>query len=244
MRMCMSMHRPCWVLRCSRGPGSQPPSSHVWTAGGERRQRGARARGGGQGRLSRVEDSEHGRARRVGGTCVIFANPLRPTLRHNYATSPPPLRPSAPCPPPLHYTPTHGLLPFSVTRSLRFPPNTSPSVHILCQGFHKVEVDGEGRSAAAMPAPLRWSPTFLDPSLRISREADGTFSVYSKACIRVMCTHPYDVHAYGLHTRAAGRMALPSSTLTRCAPHTLCSTMCPRIALPCPCLIHHYVRVP
>jgi len=50
----------------------------------------------------------------------------------------------------------------------------------VLEGFHKVEVDGEGQPASKMPAPLRWSPAFLDPSLRISREADGTFSVYSK----------------------------------------------------------------
>jgi len=50
----------------------------------------------------------------------------------------------------------------------------------VLEGFHKVEVDGQGQPASRMPAPLRWSPAFLDPSLRISREADGTFSVYSK----------------------------------------------------------------
>ena len=35
-----------------------------------------------------------------------------------------------------------------------------------------------------MPSPVRWSTAFLDPSLRISREADGTVSVYSKARVR------------------------------------------------------------
>lgn len=69
------------------------------------------------------------------------------------------------------------------------------------QGFHKVEVDGEGQPASKMPAPLRWSPAFLDPSLRISREADGTFSVYSKARVLVMC------HACGVHTHTTRKTA-------------------------------------
>ena len=55
---------------------------------------------------------------------------------------------------------------------------------IPSQGFHKVEVDGLGQPATKMPSPVRWSTAFLDPSLRISREADGTVSVYSKARVR------------------------------------------------------------
>lgn len=50
----------------------------------------------------------------------------------------------------------------------------------VLEGFHKVEVDGLGQPATKMPSPVRWSTAFLDPSLRISREADGTVSVYSK----------------------------------------------------------------
>jgi len=49
----------------------------------------------------------------------------------------------------------------------------------VMEGFHKLEVDGE-LLRATLPSPVRWSPAFLDQGFRISKEEDGTFSVYSK----------------------------------------------------------------
>ena len=122
----------------------------------------------------------------------LSALPLRP------ASLPPPRPPPSP-PPVVHFR----SLPLHLCEKPFLPP--SKRFHLcksnLLQGFHKVEVDGEGQPASKMPAPLRWSPAFLDPSLRISREADGTFSVYSKARMLVMC------HACGVHTHATRKTA-------------------------------------
>ena len=130
----------------------------------------------------------------------LSAAPLR-------RASPPPhtplrLRPASPPPPPPPAI-LFRSLPLLLCEKLSLPPSERFN---LCksnplQGFHKVEVDGEGQPASKMPAPLRWSPAFLDPSLRISREADGTFSVYSKARVLVMC------HACGVHTHTTRKTA-------------------------------------
>ena len=134
----------------------------------------------------------------------LCASPLRlasrPRLSASSHPSPPPPRlPASVSSPSILFRSLPLLLceKLSLPSSERF--NLSKSNPL--QGFHKVEVDGEGQPASKMPAPLRWSPAFLDPSLRISREADGTFSVYSKARVLVMC------HACGVHTHTTRKTA-------------------------------------
>ena len=127
-------------------------------------------------RWARATSASRRRRARASSACSRRA----PRLRRS---APPPLRPAS-----LRRT----LRPASSppTAQLCLNPSFIPSERFhLCsaipsQGFHKVEVDGLGQPATKMPSPVRWSTAFLDPSLRISREADGTVSVYSKARVR------------------------------------------------------------